>query len=220
MVADASSPITIMFGMIALCAGLHTSALHRATLFSRRAATPIAAATAVATSPLIEAAELFIDSQSGFYSPYDSDRLAEDFVFRGPVIGPLNKADYLSTMDTFKVYKAFPDISPNAFGFALDPMNDRRVWFFVRNSGTNTGPFGLGYGLEVPASGNAVVGVPEAFSITFDDSDRVKLLTVGYVADRFEPGSNTGGVGAAFGLLKVAGIPLPSGLLYRAAGES
>ena len=41
----------------------------------------------------------------------------------------------------------------------------------------------------------------------------MKLLTVGYVADRFQ--GNTGGVGAAFGLLRVAGIPLPA--LYRAA---
>lgn len=74
---------------------------------------------------------------------------------------------------------------------------------------------GLGYGLEAPPSGNKVVGVPEAFSITFDADDRVKLLTVGYVADRFQ--GNTGGVGAAFGLLRVAGIPLPGGLAYKAA---
>merc|ERR1711871_1309679 len=138
------------------------------------------ASAAATSSPLIAAAEEFINTKSGFYSPYDADAFAEDFVFRGPVIGPLNKADYLSTMDTFKVYRAFPDISPNAFGFAVDPAEERRVWFFVRNTGTNTGPFGIGYGLEAPPSGNAVVGVPEAFSITFDAAERVKLLTVGY----------------------------------------
>ena len=59
-----------------------------------------------------------------------------------------------------------------------------------------------------------MIGVPEAFSVTFDETERVKLLTVGYVADRFQ--GNTGGVGAAFGLLRVAGIPLPGGFLYRA----
>ena len=174
-----------------------------------------AATTQTASTALIDTAEMFINAKSGFYSPYDTDAFSEEFVFRGPVIGPLNKQDYLSTMDTFKVYKAFPDISPNAFGFAVDPIDARRVWFFCRNTGTNTGPFGLGYGLEAPPSGNAVIGVPEAFSITFDEDDRVKLLTVGYVADRFQ--GNTGGVGAAFGLLRVAGIPLPGGFLYRAA---
>ena len=193
-----------------LTAGMHVG----------RAPAPVASVAAAISSPstassLIATAEEFINKKSGFYSPYDTDAIADDFVFRGPVIGPLNKADYLSTMDTFKVYKAFPDISPNAFGFALDPLDERRVWFFVRNTGTNTGPFGLGYGLEAPPSGNAVVGVPEAFSLTFDADERVRLLTVGYVADRFE--GNTGGVGAAFGLLRVAGIPLPGGLAYRAA---
>lgn len=169
---------------------------------------------AAADDPLFKLANEFIYEKSGFYSPYAADAFADDFVFRGPVIGPLNKADFLSTMDTFKVYKAFPDISPNAFGFAVDPAEPRRVWFFVRNTGTNTGPFGLGYGLEAPPSGSAVIGVPEAFSVTFDETERVKLLTVGYVADRFQ--GNTGGVGAAFGLLRVAGIPLPGGFLYRA----
>lgn len=201
--------------------GLHTPVMHPSITITR-ARTPHASALSEAATKapstsdaLVAAAEEFINTKSGFYSPYETDAFAEDFVFRGPVIGPLNKKDYLSTMDTFKVYRAFPDISPNAFGFAIDPMEERRVWFFVRNTGTNTGPFGLGYGLEAPPSGNAVVGVPEAFSITFDEEDRVKLLTVGYVADRFQ--GNTGGVGAAFGLLRVAGIPLPGGFLYRAA---
>lgn len=182
------------------------------SIMALTADTPTADAAA---STLLAAAEDFINKKSGFYSPYAAEAFADDFVFRGPVVGPLNKADYLSTMDTFKVYKAFPDISPNAFGFTADPMEPRRVWFFVRNTGTNTGPFGLGYGLEAPPSGNSVLGPPEAFSITFDEAERVKLLTVGYVADRFQ--GNTGGVGAAFGLLRVAGIPLPKGLLYRAA---
>ena len=45
-------------------------------------------------------------------------------------------------------------------------------------------------------------------------ANRVKLLTVGYVADRFQ--GNTGGEGAAFGLLRVAGITMPDGLAYKA----
>ena len=63
---------------------------------------------AAADDPLVKLANEFIHEKSGFYSPYAADAFADDFVFRGPVIGPLNKADYLSTMDTFKVYKAFP----------------------------------------------------------------------------------------------------------------
>ena len=63
-------------------------------------------------------------------------------------------------MDTFKVYEAFPDISPNPFGFAVDPIDEQRVWFFVRNTGTNSGPFGLGYGLEVGTHSDYEVSQP------------------------------------------------------------
>lgn len=58
------------------------------------------------------------------------------------------------------------------------------------------------------------MGPPEAFSITFDEAEKVKLLTVGYVADRFQ--GNTDGEGAAFGLLRVAGITMPGGWAYKA----
>lgn len=132
-------------------------------------------------------------------------RLLSAVVFRGPVIGPLNKADYLQTLGTFRIYEAFPDISPNAFGFTVDPDDPLRVWFLVRNSGTNTGPLGLGLGIKWPASGKTARGATETFSLTFDEARaKVRKLTVGYVADRFE--GNTGGSGAALGLMKVAGL--------------
>ena len=91
----------------------------------------------------IQRANEIIYSESGFYSAYNEAAFSEDFVFRGPYIGPLNKRDYLSTMDTFKIYEAIPDISPNAFGFSIDPSDPNRVWFMVRNSGTATGELGL-----------------------------------------------------------------------------
>uniref|UniRef100_A0A0G4IDW9 DUF1990 domain-containing protein n=1 Tax=Chromera velia CCMP2878 TaxID=1169474 RepID=A0A0G4IDW9_9ALVE len=174
------------------------------------------AATATTSSELIELARKFVDEESGFYSPSSPDRLAEDFIFRGPVIGPLTKTDYLSTMETFKVYKAFPDISANTFGFTVDPKNDRRVWFFVRNTGINTGQFGLPFGASISPTGKEVEGPIEAFSVLFDEENRVKYLSVGYVCDRFE--GNTGGQGAAFGLLRVMEVPLPrvTSWLYRA----
>ena len=203
--------------LLPLASGFLPKNLPSSTTITRAASTSTAAATPNTDTSLIDMAETFINTQTGFYSPAAPDMFAEDFVFRGPVIGPLNKVDYLKTMDTFKVFRAFPDISPNAFGFSADPVDEGRVWFFCRNTGTNDGPWGLGYGLEAPPSGDTVSGVPEAFSVTFDADRKVRLLTVGYVADRFYPNSNTDGVGAAFGLLKVAGIPLPGGLAYRAA---
>jgi len=162
-----------------------------------------------ANHPLIQLANEHIYSKSGFYSQYEESSFSEDFVFRGPYIGPLNKIDYLSTMDTFGIYKAIPDISPNAFGFSIDPLDPNRVWFMVRNTGTFTGEPGLGFGKGsyFPPNGAALEGCPETFSITFDAERKVKHLTVGYVADRFQ--GNTNGDGAAVGIFNAIGLPFP-----------
>lgn len=162
---------------------------------------------------LINLANEFIYSGSGFYTPANPSFFADDFVFRGPYIGPLNKQDYLKTMETFQIYKGLPDISPNAFGFSRDPLQPNRVWFLVRNSGTFTGEIGLGFGQFLSGKGEKLEGCPETFSITFDENNKIKLLTVGYVADRFQ--GNTGGKGAAIGIFNVIGLPIPPpGPLY------
>ena len=146
-------------------------------------------------NPLIKLANDYIYNKSGFFSDYDESVFADDFVFRGPYIGPLNKKDYLSTMDTFKIYKALPDINPNAWGFSIDPKNPNRVWYFVRNTGTFNGePIGLGNGLDFKPNNAVLDGCPETHSILFDEDRKVKLLTVGYVADRFEGNTRGDGV--------------------------
>jgi len=166
--------------------------------------------TSPADHPLIQLANEFVYTKSGFYSPYEESWYSDDFVFRGPYIGPLNKKDYLGTMDTFGIYRAIPDINPNAFGWSIDPADPNRVWFLVRNTGTFTGEPGLGFGggRFFPPNGASLRGCPETFSITFDDDRKVKHLTVGYVADRFQ--GNTGGKGAAVGIFHVIGLPFPS----------
>ena len=66
----------------------------------------------------------------GFYQPVlDKSMLSDDFVFMGPVVGPLNKADYLGTLGVFKIYEAFPDITVSASGFTQDPTDP--VCFFL-----------------------------------------------------------------------------------------
>jgi hypothetical protein len=164
---------------------------------------------AAADDPLFQLVNEFIYEQSGFYSPADESAFSDEFVFRGPIIGPLTKVDYLKTLDFFRIYEAVPDISPNAWGFSKDPLDPNRVWFMVRNSGTFSGKaLNVVKGFTVPSNGAELRGCPETFSITFDESRKVKYLTVGYVADRFE--GNTNGKGAAAGILELAGISLPS----------
>jgi hypothetical protein len=167
--------------------------------------------TANAASPnskaLIERAKDIIKNKSGFYSNFDADVFSEEFVFRGPYIGPLNKKDYLDTMDAFSIYKALPDIDPNAWGFSIDPKDPNRVWFMVRNTGTFDGEPFLSATVNFKPNGAKLEGCPETFSILFDEEQKMKYLSVGYVADRFE--GNTDGKGAAVGIFKVIGIPFP-----------
>ena len=66
--------------------------------------------------------------------------MAEDFIFRGGVVGPLNKNDYCRTMDLLGVANAF-DLESNAFGFVVDPADPLCVRFFIRNTGEHTAPW-------------------------------------------------------------------------------
>eukprot|EP00640_Fibrocapsa_japonica_P002548 CAMPEP_0113944166 /NCGR_PEP_ID=MMETSP1339-20121228/30680_1 /TAXON_ID=94617 /ORGANISM="Fibrocapsa japonica" /LENGTH=254 /DNA_ID=CAMNT_0000949253 /DNA_START=16 /DNA_END=780 /DNA_ORIENTATION=- /assembly_acc=CAM_ASM_000762 len=156
---------------------------------------------------LTEIAKDFIYSKTGFYSSYDADAFSDEFIFRGPFIGPLNKKDYFQTMDAFEIYKAIPDINPNAWGFSIDPNDPNRVWLMVRNTGTFTGQPILPNAMNLKPNGAKLQGCPETFSIIFDEEQKVKYLSVGYVADRFE--GNTGGKGAAVGIFNAVGLPFP-----------
>jgi len=160
-------------------------------------------------NPLIQLANEFIYTKSGFYSEVDPSMISEEFVYREPYIGPLNKVDYINTVETFGISKALPDINPNAFGFSIDPKDPNRVWFMVRNTGTFSGEpgLGIGFGKYFPPNGKMLEGCPETFSIVFDKDQKVKHLTAGYVADRFE--GNTAGKGAAVGIFNAIGVPFP-----------
>mmetsp|Transcript_64082 Transcript_64082/g.119121 ORF Transcript_64082/g.119121 Transcript_64082/m.119121 type:complete len:268 (-) Transcript_64082:63-866(-) len=155
---------------------------------------------------VIALAKSYVEKGSGFYDPVNPDLMAEDFVFRGEFIGPLNKKDYVKTMSTLKVYEPFPDLAANAFGFTVDPADALRVWFFVRNTGTHTAPWPILSGVDaltIPATGAKLEGATEAFSMTFSPEGKLRHLTVGYVANKYE--GNAGGVGAAFALFNVIG---------------
>mmetsp|Transcript_21935 Transcript_21935/g.45085 ORF Transcript_21935/g.45085 Transcript_21935/m.45085 type:complete len:286 (-) Transcript_21935:45-902(-) len=156
---------------------------------------------------LIEKTKDIVDNKSGFYSPADPDVFAEDFVFRGPFVGPLNKKDYVGTMEAFSIYESFPDISANSWGYSIDPKDPNRVWFMCRNTGTFNGKPMLPDLVNVKPNDAKLEGPPETFSVVYDDDQKLKYLSVGYVADRFD--GNTQGLGAAFGIFKIIGLYVP-----------
>jgi len=174
---------------------------------------------AITKEQRIEFVKNLMESSTGYYSPMDESLLAEDFIFRGPVIGPLNTKDYKEVLGLFKVYEAFEDdLSANAFGFHVDPKDPRRVWFKVRASGTLHGEARTGLVSKVIAFGldrqgeNAnkqYQGNTETWSIIVDDDMKMKHMSAGYVVDRFETGTTSKGKGLSFGVFQTAGLDAP-----------
>ena len=159
---------------------------------------------------VITAAKRVMNNQ-GYFDPLDESLFADDFIFRGPVIGPLNKADYMEVLDYFKIYVAFPDIDPHCFGFTVDPLDPYRVWFFLRATGTYQKPLGGPVGVLVRPDNQLYRGSLETWSLTFDNDLKCKLMTAGYVSDRFDENATTDGSGLSFGILKTLGLSIPSG---------
>ena len=114
-------------------------------------------------------------SNEGFYSPVKREMMADDFVFMGPVVGPLNTVDYLGTLGVFRVYDAFPDVQVDMAPFTQDPHENKRFWSIIRVTGTHTGALDLG-DAKVPPSGKRMRVGPQAVSVTFNDADKVVKL--------------------------------------------
>jgi hypothetical protein len=152
--------------------------------------------------------------------------LADDFVFKGPVIGPLNKPDYVDVVDNyFKIYEAFPDLNSNCYGFTVDVVDPLTVRFFVKATGTYQQPLENAIGRDGSLLGKATsfmtgkpdgrryVGATEAWSITFNSLERmqVRCLRGGYVVGEAAGGLTTAqGKDSIFGLLTTLGVPVPS----------
>jgi hypothetical protein len=133
------------------------------------------------------------------------DFWADDFVFRGPVIGPLAKKDLVDTLTTLDPSQSFSDFEPNAFGFSVDPVEPNRVWYFVRPRGRFTKAYNHPVFGNVEATNEELIAPPEARSVIWKDDKTIRYQSVGYVMDRYT-GDTTNGMGAVFGLFHHMGI--------------
>merc|ERR1719240_2143253 len=134
----------------------------------------------------LDAARYFFEN-GGLFKPMP-DILSDDFVFRGVIIGPLNKSDFLKTNEDVSVLKMMPDFSVNVFGYVSDPQNPFRVWVMTRPSGTIEAPMGSTLGtiakLFSSPSREAKIryqGNTEVTSLTFNHEMKLRYVTFGYV---------------------------------------
>jgi len=134
-----------------------------------------------------------------------TDYYSEEYVFRGPIVGPLNRKDLVDTNTNFGLSTAFPDLDRQPFGFAVDPENPYRVIFFERWKATHKGLLTLPPGLKAPATNNKAETPIMPLSIVWTPEGKIIYEHLTTAMDRFE--GNTMGKVAVFGLLETAGLP-------------
>jgi hypothetical protein len=144
----------------------------------------------------------------GFHQPAKLELMAKDFVWFGPIVGPLNKKDFLGTVGLFEVYKGFPDMQMALSEFTQDPSEPNRFWGILRLSGTHSGPQSAGTGQTFAPTGDALDVGPQAVSVTFNDQGLVTRYTGGYIVDRRQ--GSTGEFGGFFAITKAVGGFVPS----------
>lgn len=153
---------------------------------------------------VLEKTQVYIAEQTA-NEGMNEEYYADDYVLRGPVIGPINRSDLAKSQKGLGIRAAFPDIKIDTFGFTIDPENPYRCFYFQRWRGTNSGDLDS-YGTIYPATGNEMETPVSLFSVVWNPEGKIVYEQVGAVVDRFE--GNTDGKAAVFGMLHTAGLEL------------
>jgi len=156
-------------------------------------------------SDLLEMTVDFLNTKTGFFTPFQNDSFAVDeFIFRGPIIGPLTFEDNYAEITPHAPYIGFPDIKPNPTNCWLDPRDNdfgRHVYCILYPTGTHTHMYPSPSG-NFPASNNTIKSSGEVWSVMWNEESKVKMLTIGYPINSYR--GNSCGFGAVFALICVA----------------
>lgn len=131
------------------------------------------------------------------------DWYADDYVLRGPVIGPISRKDLRDNQQGLGFVAAFPDIKIDTFGYTVDPENPYRCFYFQRWRATHTEDMNVA-GTVYPASGKEMETPVATFCAVWNPEGKLVYEQVGAVVDRLE--GNTQGKAAVFGLLHTGGL--------------
>ncbi|KAL7548240.1 hypothetical protein ACHAWF_011531 [Thalassiosira exigua] len=193
-----------------------TSPLSSTTAEEAVASTSPSATTTKSASPIFE--HLKFDGAPSFdviektkehvsKASWDLDESIydEDYVLRGPVVGPINRKDLIASQTGLGLREAFPDINIDTFGYTIDPENPYRCFYFQRWRATHAGDLDA-FGDVYSATGVAMEAPVSVFTAVWTPEGKLIYEQVGAVVDRFE--GNTQGKAAVFGLLHTAGLKL------------
>jgi len=137
----------------------------------------------------------FLKEGTGYWSPFKREWYADDYVFRGPIIGPFNLEDEEKLLSTAGPYLAFPDLDPGVHQCWLDASVERLVYCVLYPTGTHTLDWHSPQGL-IKASNVSLESSGEVWSVLWDENGKVKHQTVGYPINAHR--GNGCGFGATF----------------------
>ena len=116
------------------------------------------------TFDVVQSTKDYIEHQSAGGIP-DEARFDKEYVLRGPVIGPIVRADLAGSQKGLGLTLAFPNLSVDSFGYTLDPENPYRCLYFQRWRAKHEGDLDA-YGQVFPAT-ETEVEPPLSFSACF-----------------------------------------------------
>merc|ERR1711907_389397 len=160
---------------------------------------------------------------NGWFGPpdpsYEIDE--QDFVFRGPIIGPFNYADNAKLFNKSQAlpFEAFPDLKPNVQACWIDHNDDafgRHVYCALAPTGTQTKPWASPGGV-IPASNKTLQSSGEVWSVLWNEKLKIRHTTIGYPVNSHR--GNNCGFGAAFALLCATGAKSYNSLLVGYIAE-
>lgn len=138
------------------------------------------------------------DGGNGFTGPVRREVFADEFVLRGPVVGPVVGIDaYDSLMRRIGPYTAFDEIDVSVPACWADPDEPALISCVTYMSGTQARDWNSPLG-TVKAAGASFKGAGEVVTMLFDGAGKLKLLSPGYTINR---NRGTGcGFGGVFGI--------------------
>jgi len=127
----------------------------------------------------------------------------KDYVFRGPIIGPITQQEVERTQKGFQITDAYPNLETRPFGFTIDPDNPFRCYYMERWEGTNSNELKIGPA-TIPPTNNQVQLPTHVMSLNWTPEGKIIYGCLSSPLDRFE--GTTKGAGAVFGLLVGGGV--------------
>ena len=121
------------------------------------------------TFDVLAKTQQYVESQQAGIS---EEWYADDYVLRGPVVGPVTRKDLKESQSGLGLLGAFPDIKIDTFGYTVDPENPYRCFYFQRWRATHTEDMDV-FGTIYPATNNEMETPLSTFCVVWNPEGKI-----------------------------------------------